>query len=83
MVNITKKELIIESELKNKIEFICDFCNTTPTFINGGIRKIGKNNLTYIFHPEYNRYGWYLFGDFLTPNNTNKTYIVRLIVNNV
>ena len=48
MVNITKKELIIESELKNKIEFICSFCNTTPTIINGNIRKIDRTNLSYI-----------------------------------
>ncbi len=26
MINITTKELEIESELKRKIEFICDFC---------------------------------------------------------
>lgn len=48
MVNITKKELIIESELKNKIEFICSFCNTTPIIINGNLRKINKTNLNYI-----------------------------------
>lgn len=29
MVNIIKQE--IETALKNKIEFICSFCNTTPT----------------------------------------------------
>ena len=27
---------------------ICDFCNTTPTIINGSIRRIDKTNLTYI-----------------------------------
>ncbi len=48
MVNITKKELEIDNELKNKIEFICSFCNTTPTIINGNIRKINKTNLNYI-----------------------------------
>ena len=48
MVNITKKELEIDNELKKKIEFICSFCNTTPTFINGNIRKINKTNLNYI-----------------------------------
>ena len=26
MINITTKELEIKSELKRKIEFICDFC---------------------------------------------------------
>ena len=35
-------------KLKKKIEFVCDFCNTTPKFINGSIRKIDKTNLSYI-----------------------------------
>lgn len=48
MVNITKEKLEIDNELKKKIEFICSFCNTTPTIINGNIRKINKTNLTYI-----------------------------------
>ncbi len=48
MVTITKKELEIDNELKNKIEFICNFCNTKPTIINGNIRKINKTNLNYI-----------------------------------
>ena len=48
MINITTKELEIESELKKKIEFICDFCNTKPTFINGNIRNITRSNLSYI-----------------------------------
>ena len=48
MVTITKKELEIDNELKNKIEFICSFCNTTPTIINGNIRKVDKTNLNYI-----------------------------------
>ncbi len=48
MVKIIKEELSFEESLKKKIEFICDFCNTIPTFINGSIRKIDKTNLTYI-----------------------------------
>ena len=48
MVTITKKELEIDNELKNKIEFICSFCNTKPTIINGNIRKVNKTNLNYI-----------------------------------
>ena len=47
MINIVKKELEFDDELKKKIEFICDFCNTTPTIINGSIRKIDKTNLSY------------------------------------
>ena len=48
MVNIIKEKLEIDNELKKKIEFICSFCNTTPTIINGNIRKIEKTNLNYI-----------------------------------
>ena len=48
MVNITKKELEIDNKLKNKLLFICSFCNNTPNIINGNIRKINKTNLNYI-----------------------------------
>jgi len=45
MVNITKQEICIEETLKRKINFICEFVNTTPTIINESIRKINKTNL--------------------------------------
>ena len=50
MISITTKELEIENELKRKIEFICDFCNTKSTIINGNIRNIDKSNLSYVEH---------------------------------
>lgn len=48
MINIIKQEIPIDESLKKKLEFICDFCNTTPTFINESIRKIDKSNLAYV-----------------------------------
>lgn len=48
MIKITEQEIIIDESLKKKLEFICDFCNTTPTIINGSIRKIDNTNLSYI-----------------------------------
>ena len=48
MINIIKQEIEMDACLKQKLEFICDFCNTTPTIINGSIRKLDKTNLTYI-----------------------------------
>lgn len=48
MVDILKTKLELDSNLKKKIEFICSFCNTKPTIINGSIRKIAKTNITYI-----------------------------------
>ena len=45
MLNIIKQEIEMEKGLKQKLEFICDFCNTTPTIINGSIRKKENFNL--------------------------------------
>ena len=43
-----KKEIIIEEDLKQKLEIICSFCNTKPKIINGNIRNIEHTNLSYI-----------------------------------
>ncbi len=40
MVNIIKQEIEMETALKNKVEFICIFCNTPPIIYNGSIRTI-------------------------------------------
>ena len=48
MLKVITKEIPIDEELKTKIQFICNFCNTTPTFINGSIRKVEKTNINYI-----------------------------------
>ena len=48
MIKLKTKELHFDEELKKKIEFICDFCNTKPTIINGNIRNITRTNLSYV-----------------------------------
>ena len=48
MIKVITKKLEIEEGLKQRLEFICKFANTTPKFINGSIRKIDKTNLIYI-----------------------------------
>ena len=48
MINVIKKEIDMEESLKKRLEIIFDFCNITPTIINGSIRKIDKTNLNYI-----------------------------------
>ena len=48
MINIIKQEINIDDALKRKLEFICEFNHTTPTFINGSIRKFDKSKLSYI-----------------------------------
>lgn len=48
MIKFTTQELEMESNLKQRIEFICEFCHIKPTIINGSIRKIDKTNLSYI-----------------------------------
>ena len=48
MINIIKQEITIEESLKQRLEFICEFSHTTPTFINGFIHKVAKTNLSYV-----------------------------------
>ncbi len=48
MVTIKNEKIEMEEALKNKIEFICSFCNTKPTIINGHIKNIKRTNLSYI-----------------------------------
>ena len=48
MINIIKQEITIEESLKQRLEFICEFSHTTPTFINGYIHKVDKTNLSYV-----------------------------------
>ena len=48
MIKIITQELEIESNLKQRLEFIREFCHIKPTIINGSIRKIDKTNLSYI-----------------------------------
>ena len=48
MIKFTTQELEMESNLKQRIEFICEFCHIKPTIINGSIRKIDKTNISYI-----------------------------------
>ena len=47
-MKIIKQELQFEENLKQRLEFICEFAKVTPTFINGSIRKLDKTNLSYI-----------------------------------
>lgn len=48
MIKVVKKEIDMEESLKKRLEIVCDFCNTTPTIINGSIRNIEKTNISYI-----------------------------------
>ena len=47
-INIIKREITFDESLKQRLEFICEFSHTTPTFINGSIHKAAKTNLSYI-----------------------------------
>ena len=42
MIKIITQKLEIESNLKQRLEFICDPCHIKPTYINKSIRKIDK-----------------------------------------
>ena len=47
-MKIIKEEIQFEESLKKRLEFICEFSNVTPTFVNGSIRKVDKTNLSYV-----------------------------------
>ena len=48
MIKVVKKEIDMEESLRKRLKIVCDFCNTTPTIINGSIRNIEKTNISYI-----------------------------------
>ena len=48
MVNVIKQEVRMEESLRNRLEFICEFCKVKSTIINGNLRTIDKTNLTYL-----------------------------------
>ena len=48
MVNVIKQEVRMEESLKQRLEFICEFCRVKPIIINGNLRTIDKTNLTYL-----------------------------------
>ena len=47
-MQIIKEEWQFEENLKQRLEFICEFAKVNATFINGSIRKIDKTNISYI-----------------------------------
>ena len=48
MFKIITRKIDMEDGLKQRIDLICEFCHTTPKYINGSIRKIEHTNLSYI-----------------------------------
>ncbi len=47
MVNIIKQKINIDEQIKKRIDFICNFTNTTPKYFSGNLRQIDKTNLIY------------------------------------
>jgi len=48
MIQFVSQKLDMENSLKQRIEFICEFCHTKPTIIEGSIKRIKNSNLNYI-----------------------------------
>ena len=74
MIKIIKQEISIEETLKQRLEFICEFSHTTPTFINGSIHNVAKTNLSYIEPHKIIIKGI----TFLAFNYSNEIYIKNL-----
>ena len=74
VIKIITQELEIEKGLKQRLEFICEFSHTTPTFINGYIHKVDKTNLSYVEPHKIIIKGI----TFLAFNYSNEIYIKNL-----
>ena len=48
VIKFITQKLEIDSNLKQRLEFICEFCHIKSTIINGSTKKIDKTNLSYI-----------------------------------
>lgn len=73
-MKVIKKEIEIEEELKKRVEMICKFSNTTPTFENGSINRLENTNLAYLEpHKVYIKNTL-----FLIFNGTNDIYLNNL-----
>ena len=71
LMKVIKKEIEIEEELKKRVEMICKFSNTTPTFENGSINRLENTNLAYLEpHKVYIKNTL-----FLIFNGTNDIYL--------
>ena len=73
-MEIVKKEINIDSEIKKKVEIICSFTNTTPIFKSGSVNKISGTNLVYV-EPHQAIIGNQLFLFF---NGTNNIFLNNL-----
>ena len=74
MINIIKQEIIFDESLRQRLEFICEYSHTTPTFINGYIHKEAKTNLSYVEPHKIIIKGI----TFLAFNYSNEIYIKNL-----
>ena len=74
MVNVIKTSVDIDEELKKKIDFICSFTNTTPSYFNGNLIQVERTNLIY-FEPHK-----VIINDitYLFFNNGNEIYVYNL-----
>lgn len=48
MLTMETKELQISEELKKKIDMVCRFTCTTPTYQSGKIKSIKGTNIAYV-----------------------------------
>ncbi len=48
MLKFRKKKVIIDEQLRKRIDFICKFCGFKPTFESGNIIALERTNLYYI-----------------------------------
>ncbi|MCF0124658.1 MAG: hypothetical protein HUJ68_02690 [Clostridia bacterium] len=48
MISTIKRKIVINKELRSKIEWACTFSNCEPKITNGNLRMVEKTNLAYV-----------------------------------
>ena len=48
MISTIKRKIVINKELRSKIEWACTFSNCKPKIKNGNLRMVEKTNLSYV-----------------------------------
>ena len=48
MISTIKRKIVINKELRSKVEWACTFSNCEPKITNGNLRMVEKTNLAYV-----------------------------------
>ena len=85
MLTIETKELEISEKIKRKVEMICRFTNTKPTYQKGSIKSIKETNIAYVrphvITIKNNKYLMFEDSDYIFVNGYEKKIMYKDLEN--